>query len=166
MTPFLQTVLAEPNVRTAYYAERDDDERGKAALKRVYGNVDGYDLQVEYAIIKNTIIEEVRSRQEYEQANLTPKQFLLSYMECFKSSNIRRTMGAALPGCAQQLAGLSFLNTYASLFFKQSGFSNAFLITTVLCKLLRMPLGKGFTNGIVDRHHPACHCVFPDAANG
>ncbi|OBU00897.1 hypothetical protein VE01_00841 [Pseudogymnoascus verrucosus] len=38
-----------------------------------------------------------------------------------------------MPSFAQQLSGLSFLNTYASLFFKQSGFKNAFLITTILC---------------------------------
>ncbi|PCH03906.1 Major facilitator superfamily domain, general substrate transporter [Penicillium occitanis (nom. inval.)] len=117
----------------AYYAERDQDERGKATLKRVNGKVNGYDLEVEYSILKNTILEEAHARQEFGHDKLNVKQFFQSYLECFGSKNWRRTIGAALPGCAQQLAGLAFLNTYASVFFKQSGFTNAFLITTILC---------------------------------
>jgi SP family sugar:H+ symporter-like MFS transporter len=58
-----------------------------------------------------------------------------SYIECCKGTNARRTLASALPACAQQLTGLAFLGTYASLFFKQSGFTNPFLITTVLSEL-------------------------------
>jgi hypothetical protein len=79
-------------------------------------------------------MEERQARQEFGQENMTLSSLLRSYMACFNRQNVRRTLGSCLPGCAQQLAGLSFLNTYASLFFKQSGFDNAFLITTVLCK--------------------------------
>ncbi|KAI9036016.1 uncharacterized protein KD926_002538 [Aspergillus affinis] len=89
----------------AYYAERDMDELGKKTLKRVNGSVKDDNVETE------------------------------SYLECFQRTNVRRTIGAALPGCAQQLAVLSFLNTYASLFFKQSGFDNAFLITTIMCSI-------------------------------
>ncbi|CAM1501511.1 Fc.00g034950.m01.CDS01 [Cosmosporella sp. VM-42] len=115
-----------------YYAERDMDEDGKKTLRRVHGNVDGYDVELEYAIIKNTILEERRVRQELGEDELSWKQLLKSYVKCFQGPNARRTLGAALPACAQQLTGLSFLSTYASLFFKQSGFKNAFLITTIL----------------------------------
>ncbi|KAH7159402.1 hypothetical protein B0J13DRAFT_433373, partial [Dactylonectria estremocensis] len=62
-------------------------------------------------------------------------QLIRSHMECFQLANIRRTLGVALHICAQQLAGLSFLNTYANLFFKQIGFTNAFLITTIMCSI-------------------------------
>jgi hypothetical protein len=116
----------------AYYAERDQDEKGKASLRRINGNVEGYDIEVEYAIIKNTILEERREAHALGLDNHSFKQLLRSYGECFRGPNARRTLGAALPACAQQLTGLSFLSTYASLFFKQSGFSNAFLITTIL----------------------------------
>ncbi|PLB45132.1 MFS general substrate transporter [Aspergillus steynii IBT 23096] len=119
----------------AYYAERDMDELGKKTLKRVNGSVKDYNLETEYAIIKNTIIEERHARIELGQAGLTWQELIRSYLECFQRANVRRTIGAALPGCAQQLAGLSFLNTYASLFFKQSGFTNAFLITTIMCSI-------------------------------
>ncbi len=99
------------------------------------GGVDGYDVEVEYAIIRNTIMEERRQRAELGIDDQSFKSLIRSYIACFQGPNARRTLGAALPACAQQLTGLSFLSTYASLFFKQSGFSNAFLVTTILCKL-------------------------------
>jgi MFS transporter, SP family, sugar:H+ symporter len=120
---------------TAYYAARDQDERGKESLRRVNGKVEGYDVEIEYAIVKNTILEERRELYARRLDDHSFKQLLCSYVECFKGPNARRTLGAALPVCAQQLTGLSFLNTYSSLFFKQSGFSNAFLVTTILSKL-------------------------------
>nr|XP_036575076.1 MFS alpha-glucoside [Colletotrichum truncatum]KAF6781586.1 MFS alpha-glucoside [Colletotrichum truncatum] len=119
----------------AYYAARDQDEEGKATLRRVNGSADGYDVEVEYSIIKNTILEE--KREKFEQGNgedgQSFKEVMDSYVECFRGTNFKRTIGAALPSCSQQLSGLSFLNVYASLFFKQSGFTNAFLITTIQC---------------------------------
>lgn len=102
----------------------------------MYGNVPGYDIETEYAIIKNTLLEEKRETQEYEGRGL--RNVIRSYMECLKRENIRRTIGAATPICAEQLTGLSFLSTYASLFFRQSGFDDAFLITTIMCKSSRL----------------------------
>jgi MFS family permease len=118
---------------TAYYAARGEDEKGKATLRRVNGGVQGYDVDHEYSIIKNTILEEQQRAVEVEPQHF--KQFLHSCVQCFRGPNLRRTIGSALPICAQQLTGLSFLNTYASLFFKQSGFTDAFLITTILGEL-------------------------------
>lgn len=63
------------------------------------------------------------------------KQLIRSYVDCFRGPNLKRTIGSALPVCAQQLTGLSFLNTYASVFFRQSGFDNPFLITTIMSML-------------------------------
>ena len=95
-----------------------------------------YDVETEYAIIKNTILEERNLREEHGLNDKSFADIVTTYLACFKGSNARRTLGAALPACAQQLTGLSFLNTYASLFFKQSGFDNAFLISTILSKPL------------------------------
>lgn len=110
---------------------RDEDEKGKAILRRVNGNVEGYDLEEEYVIIKNTILEERREMEHLGLNNHDFKQLIRSYVECLRGTNARRTFASALPACAQQLTGLAFLGTYASLFFKQSGFSNPFLITTI-----------------------------------
>lgn len=128
-------IMKTDRLPPAYYAARDQHEKGKASLRRVNGNVEGYDVEVEYAIIKNTILEERRELAALGVDDGSFKQLIHSYVQCFKGHNARRTLGAALPVCAQQLTGLSFLNTYASLFFRQSGFRNAFLITTILSML-------------------------------
>lgn len=114
-----------------YYAERDQDERAKKTLRRVNGKVPGYDVDTEYGIIKNSILEQRKRRNELEDTNLGWKGLAKSYIQCFKGVNAKRTLGAAAPVCAQQLTGLSFLKTYSSLFFRQAGFDDPFLITTV-----------------------------------
>lgn len=75
---------------------------------------------------------ERRNNEELGLAKMGWKQILRSYLECFQGPNLKRTLGSALPVCAQQLTGLTFLNIYASLFFRQAGFDNPFLITTIL----------------------------------
>ncbi|KAK1138411.1 hypothetical protein N8T08_002627 [Aspergillus melleus] len=88
----------------AYYAERDMDELGRKTLKRVNGFVKDYNLETEYAIIKNTIIEERHARMEHGQTGLTWPELIRSYLECFQRAN-------------------------------QSGFDDAFLITTIMCSI-------------------------------
>lgn len=117
---------------TAYYAARGQDDKGKATLRRVNGNVPGYDVDREYTIIKNIIVLEQGHDNETKPNNW--KDLVQSYIDCFRRENIRRTLGSTIPICAQQLTGLAFLNVYASLFFRQSGFDNAFLITTIMSK--------------------------------
>lgn len=116
----------------AYFAARGLDEKGKATHRRVHGGVANYDVQVEYAIVKNTILEDQQLSDETSPHNISG--VLRSYLDCFRGPDLRRTLGSTLPICAQQLTGLAFLNTYASLFFKQSGFTNAFLVTTIMGK--------------------------------
>ena len=118
----------------AYCAAKGNDDRGKAGLRRINGAVKGYDVEKEYAIIKHTILEERAALEEVQPRSEGVRQITQSYLDCFRGPNALRTLGAALPVCAQKLTGLSFLNTYASVFFRQSEFTNAFLITTILSK--------------------------------
>ncbi|RSL48990.1 hypothetical protein CEP54_012648 [Fusarium duplospermum] len=115
-----------------YYAERGQDENGKKTLARVNGKVAGYDVDTEYAIIKNSILEQRKRKNELEETDMGWKAVAKSYVDCFKGVNAKRTLGATAPACAQQLTGLSFLKTYSSLFFRQAGFDDPFLITTVI----------------------------------
>ncbi|KAH6672695.1 general substrate transporter [Plectosphaerella plurivora] len=116
MLPILLWIPETP----AYFAARDQHEKGKANLRRINGKVEGYDVEAEYAIISNTILEERREHAALGTDHQGIKQILYSYVQCFQRQNARRTLGAALPVCAQQLTGLAFLNGYASLFFRQS----------------------------------------------
>ncbi|KPM41346.1 hypothetical protein AK830_g5203 [Neonectria ditissima] len=115
-----------------YYAERGQDDQGKKTLSRVNGRIPGYDVDAEYDIIKNTILEQRKRKNELEEPVVGWRGLVKSYADCFKGANARRTLGAAAPVCAQQLTGLSFLKTYSSLFFRQAGFDDPFLITTVI----------------------------------
>lgn len=136
----------------AYFAARDLDEKGKATLRRVHGGVTNYDVEVEYAIVKNTILEEHHLSDETSPHNISG--VLRSYLDCFRGPDLRRTLGSTLPICAQQLTGLSFLNTYASLFFKQSGFNNAFLVTTIMGKLGSVHLREVSNHPTYPRNNP------------
>lgn len=84
-----------------------------AVLRRVNGNVKGYNVEAEYAIVKAIILEE---RQYMADNNIGGdwRSVLKSYLECFQGPNWKRTLGSALPAIVQQLSGLAFLSIYAS----------------------------------------------------
>lgn len=100
----------------AYFVAKDQDAAARHVLTRVNGNVAGYDVERELAIIKNTIAEE---RAINAQLGIGDdwRSILRSYAECVKGTNGRRTLAAALPASAGQLTGLSFLATYSSRAF-------------------------------------------------
>lgn len=116
----------------SYYASRGEHDKGRATLRRVNGNVEGYDVDHEYAIVFHTIEEERRAREELDYDQSSVREILRSYLACFKGVNAKRTLAAALPLVLQQVCGLSFLNTYSSFFFRQAGFANPFEITSIL----------------------------------
>lgn len=103
--------------------------------------------------------ERNRQKEEVGASSTSFTEILKSYVECFRGMNFRRTLGAALPCCTQQLSGLSFLNVYGSLFFKQSGFSNSFLITTILCKCIVIYDLYFESTDFLIRLHPTLCCV-------
>lgn len=102
-----------------------------------------YDVEVEYAIVKNTTLEEQQLSGRTTPSNISG--VLCSCLDCFRGPDLCRTLGSTLPICAQQLTGLAFLNTYASLFFKQSGFTNTFLVTTIMDKTVSSQMRPSVT---------------------
>ena len=99
----------------AYYASRGLHEQGRKTLQRVNGGIPGYDVELEYAVVVNTIEEERRERSDEDNISLTDVRGLLrSYADCFRGVNLKRTLAASLPLVMQQVTGLSFLNTYSS----------------------------------------------------
>lgn len=99
-----------------YYAAKDQDDLGRKTLRRVNGSVPGYDVEGEYAIIKNIILEERAIRSELGVETNNWKDLIHSYVACFRGTNLKRTIAAALPASLGQLTGLSFLNIYVSDF--------------------------------------------------
>ncbi|ODN93565.1 sugar transporter [Cryptococcus wingfieldii CBS 7118] len=116
----------------SYYAARGLHDQGKAVLRRVNGNVEGYNIDAEYQVIRNTIEDEQEHMTALGEDDQSWRSIVKSYGECFKGTNLKRTLAASLPASCQQLTGLAFLSGYASLFFREAGFSNAFEITSIL----------------------------------
>jgi hypothetical protein len=76
---------------SAYFAARDQDDKGRATLRRINGNIEGYDVDAEYAIVKNTILEEraIKASMGLEGGGF--KDVITSYLECLKGVNLVRT---------------------------------------------------------------------------
>jgi len=70
-----------------YYAAKGEHDRGKAALKKVNGGIADYDIELEYAIIRNTIEEEVASHEEVDTGS-NFSQIIKSYIACFKGPDL------------------------------------------------------------------------------
>jgi len=76
-------------ISTGYYAARGLHDQGRATLQRVNGKVSGYDVEMEYSVILNTIEEERSTHGDAEVIGM--RQILRSYVECFKGVNLVRT---------------------------------------------------------------------------
>jgi hypothetical protein len=59
----------------------DMEDKAKKVMTRTYGNVQGYDIDTEYSIIKNTLDEE-RAQNSYSNF----RDVVKSYLSVFKGS--------------------------------------------------------------------------------
>lgn len=88
---------------------RGNDAKARRALKSLgYGDAD---VDKRLANMKLTLEE---SRLETQSS---------SYLECFKKSNLRRTMVAVMPTVIQNMGGSYFIMAYLTYFAELSGFS-------------------------------------------
>lgn len=71
-----------------YYAARGQDEKGIKSLRRVNGNVEGYNAELEYAIIKNIIVAEHEVREAVGLNDFSPRGVLKSFAACLKGTNL------------------------------------------------------------------------------
>jgi len=101
-----------------YYLNKEQPEKTKAVLQRIYGGIPGYDVELEFRVLNYE--RELQIRQANEQANA-------SYAEIFRGTNRRRTWIAWLPLQMQGLGGLSFVLSYTTYFFQLAGVANPFL---------------------------------------
>ncbi|CAG8897290.1 unnamed protein product [Penicillium nalgiovense] len=92
-------------------------------LTRCNGNVEGYSVNEQIAVMTATIAEErlVAERNSEEGT-----------WAVFQGRNRLRFFIAAWPKIAQQLVGLSVFNTYATYFFQYAGSDDPFMVTVIL----------------------------------
>ena len=70
-------------------------------------------------------LDEIQHEKELDES---------SYLDCFRPANkiLFRTLSGIVLQAWQQLTGINFIIYYGTTFFKNSGISNPFLITTVI----------------------------------
>ncbi|RSH93493.1 hypothetical protein EHS25_007849 [Saitozyma podzolica] len=117
---FLLPFLPESHI---FYARRDDETNAKRMMTRIYGTAKDYDVDYEYAAVRNAI----EAEREYNRASEGS-----SWTEIFKGTNLRRTIAGAIGITAQPLSGTAIVFSYSTYFFSVSGLENPFLVTVVV----------------------------------
>lgn len=100
-----------------FYARRGNKEKAFKCLKRLYGNIEGYNYEEEYGIIVKTI--------EHERETLKRNK-ASAWTDLFKGTNGKRTFAAAVIAASLQLGGFPILYTYATYTYSLAGFKNPF----------------------------------------
>lgn len=110
-----------------WYAKNGRDDRAMRSLRRLVGNVPGYDEAHEYAVFK----------QEVDESEaLAAKSSNVSWVACFKGTNLRRTLVSAIPFSMQNFVGGPLMFN-APYFLNTIGMENAFQANLiVMCVLL------------------------------
>ncbi|KAF2017007.1 general substrate transporter [Aaosphaeria arxii CBS 175.79] len=108
-------------------------DKAKAALSRIRSGEHGYDID-----------SEVRSIQATLEAEKEVSSEAVSYLECFKGTDRRRTLLACLPMVMQQFGGFPLCGNYLAYFLTLSGLENAFLITVISLLLAILAVAVSF----------------------
>lgn len=93
---------------------RNDAEKALANLRKGRSNAEEVSLEL-------SLIETALQEQLELSANMT-------YLDCFKGSNLRRTLIAVLVQLMQQIQGNSFMNNYLVIFLQTIGIQNSLQI--------------------------------------
>ncbi|KAH8812998.1 putative maltose permease [Xylogone sp. PMI_703] len=112
------------------------DDRALESLQRLgYGSEENTG---HLSLIKITL-EEVR--RETESA---------SYLECFRSSNLRRTIISIAPLSIQSLAGVVFVASYMTYYIQLAGFSNAMSFKLQITQQVCSTIGNVMSWFVID----------------
>ena len=102
----------------AWCASKGRHEQGKKSLTRLVGDVDGYDVNHEYAVIKFEIDE---------SAALSDAASESDWKALFTKMNLKRAVIATLPFTFQNVVGVPLMFGYTTYFFQIAGVSDPFL---------------------------------------
>ncbi|KAK9452801.1 general substrate transporter, partial [Dipodascopsis uninucleata] len=93
-----------------FYAARNQDEKAKQSLMRLYGDqYRSIDSRLNWI---KTVQQEVRKTSEGA-----------SYIDCFRGTNLRRTIISCMPMIIQQMSGVNFIANYSTYYYQLAGFT-------------------------------------------
>uniref|UniRef100_A0A8H7K3Z6 Major facilitator superfamily (MFS) profile domain-containing protein n=1 Tax=Bionectria ochroleuca TaxID=29856 RepID=A0A8H7K3Z6_BIOOC len=120
----------------AWYAAKGRHEEGKKALRKLVGNVQGYRLDNEYAVIQ----------QEVEESQARAKALGTSDWKAVvcNRNNLKRAVISSLPFTFQNIVGVPLMFGYTTYFFQLAGVSDPFLGNMVKQMVLVVGIIIGF----------------------
>ncbi|KAH7114282.1 general substrate transporter [Dendryphion nanum] len=102
----------------AWYCSKGRHDEGRKALQKLVGNVEGYDVHHEYAVLQ---YETEKSKALADAVGTSDWKAL-----CTKV-NIKRTIVATLPFTFQNVCGVPLMFGYTTYFFQLAGVADPFL---------------------------------------
>ncbi|KAH6876392.1 general substrate transporter [Thelonectria olida] len=104
----------------AWYASKGRHDEGKKALRKLIGNVEGYDVDHEYAVIAFEMVEsKALAKNGLENAD---------WKALFTSkTNMKRAVISTLPFTFQNIVGVPLMFGYTTYFFQLAGVDDPFL---------------------------------------
>ncbi|WVW85797.1 hypothetical protein I302_107835 [Kwoniella bestiolae CBS 10118] len=113
---FIPALIFAPETPT-WAARRGNETKAKNSMRLLYGNVESYDVDREYLVLKHIIEEEGKNKSDV---------WFRQYLECFQGVNLRRTIISFLPLAYQQFVGLALFFAYTTYFFQLAGYPRPF----------------------------------------
>lgn len=101
-----------------WYALHDRPEDAKKSLRKLIGNVEGYDFDHEYACIKYEADESARVQRQHSDNE---------WRAFFTATNMKRTIISTLPFTMQNFVGAPLFFNYATYFFALARLDDPFL---------------------------------------
>jgi len=110
-----------------WYISRGKMDKGLQAMRRLRGPT----------YTEEEIQKEVRDIAAFLEMELE-LEGSVSYLDCFRGTDLRRTLLTIGISLAQAFSGIAFISSYGTFFFSISGISNPFIITVVtgVCGIL------------------------------
>ncbi|KAM0267715.1 hypothetical protein ACHAQH_010084, partial [Verticillium albo-atrum] len=119
---WLLPMLYLPDI-PAQYASKGRDEEGKKALRRLVGNVDGYDADHESSVVRYDFLE-CKALAKQESAGSTWGLF-------FKNkTNLKRGLISTLPFAFQNFVGVPLTFGYTTYFSSLQAWKTRFWVTS------------------------------------
>lgn len=95
----------------AFYIMKDKPEKAQANFERLLK--DPVDAMHQFAVVTDTV-----KKSQLESANTT-------YLDCFKGTNLKRTIVCCMPFIFCPFSGVYFTANYTSYWFQLAGYSNS-----------------------------------------
>lgn len=138
-----------------YWAGKQNVAQAKASLRRLYGNIPGYDVDREYAVMEKEIAHSKAIHAEGKRPR---------FAEIFKGVNLRRTLASMMPIMLQQLCGVPIFFSYLTCkrhftgreltgdLFQMAGIKDPFQSTVIMYVILLVGITISFwTTELVGR---------------